>query len=384
MTEHVPAQPAPEETPAPSPAPAHNASTDDLMAAVFDKHVNGDGTIKGEGTEGKEAATDAAPEPEGEQRANDDAPVSEGDEEAGKAADADGAGDAKAAPDDAPAPPAHLPKEIKESWSDIPENIQKVIDRREREFGAKFSELGREIEKVRPISERLNGMIEQYPALRDKTPEELAQGAAELAAVQMELDKNPFETVLRIAQQYNVMPQLQQAFTGQSPTKEQATIHQMQSHIANLERRLQNSDGKQPNINEAVDSRLQEHQAERAVSDFASNAEHFDAVENDLPAFIEIVRSRNPSATMDELLREGYDMAVTALGIGGATALNGGEKDTAKAASNQKPPEEPENSKRTVKAIKAAQLNVKSSASTQRPPKTQDQEMAAVWDKHMA
>lgn len=380
----------PDTTAAPATPPVEEKPSEaDLMGDAYDNLVNKDGTIKDEKPKPapkKEAKAD--PEPPKE-----DKPVESAPKEADKAslegeegADEDESGSSTPSDRSESAPvPAHLPKALKDAWGKMEPDVQKVIEEREREFGTRFSEMGREIEKVKPLSEKLNGMIEQYPALKDRTPEQLAQGATELAAVQMELDKNPLETVLKIAQTYGVIPQLKQAFSGQQPTNEQATIGRLNQQVAQLERQLQNAPNNQPNVDELVDSRFEQRDAEKAVADFAArNEQTYNAVEAVLPQFIEIARNESPNATLSELLQRGHDLAVNAFNVNGAKAPEPGNQDTAKAAPDPSPEAEAKNSKRTVKAIKAASINHKSEASSERPPKTNDELMGDIWDKHHA
>ena len=379
---------APEATPETPPA-ENKPSEADLMGDAYDNLVNKDGTIKEEKPKPapKKEAKAEPEEPPKEEKKTEPAPqeAAEASLEGEEGAEEDEAGSSTPSDRSDSAPvPAHLPKALKDAWSKLEPDVQKVIEEREREFGARFSEMGREIEKVKPLSEKLNGMIEQYPALKDRTPEQLAQGAAELAAVQMELDKNPLDMVLKIAQTYGVIPQLQQAFSGLQPTNEQATIGRLNQQVAQLERQLQNAPNNQPNVDELVDSRFEQRDAEQAIADFAAkNEQTYNAVEAVLPQFIEIARTESPNATPTELLQRGHDLAVNAFNVNGAKSPEPGNQDTAKAAPD--PTEtEAKNSKRTVKAIKAASMNHKSEASSERPPKTNDELMGDIWDKHHA
>lgn len=358
-------------------------SETDLMAEVFDKHIDKDGIIKEEKPAKKEAKAEPEPkEPEKDEKAESAPPKGkEASLEGEEGADEDeGDGSTPADRSESAPAPAHLPKAVKDVWAKLDSDVQKVIEDREREFGAKFGEMGRQIEQVKPLSDKLNGMIEAYPDLKDRTPEQLAQGAAELAAVQMELDKNPVEMVLKIAQTYGVIPQLQQAFSGQQPTNEQATIARLNQQVAQLQRQIQNAPNDQPDIAGMVDIQLQERDAKLAVADFAAkNAQTYGAVENVLPQFIDMARDENPAASFTELLQRGHELAVNAFNVNGATAQEPGKQDTAEAAPD-KPEPAKEHSKRTVKAIKAASLP-KSSGKSEPPPKTDDELMGDAWDR---
>ena len=277
-----------------------------------------------------------------------------------------------------------MPKAIKEGWDDLDDSVKEAIEAHERKNGSKFSELGNKLQKAEPVYNKMQELVNQYPVLADKTPEDLANGAAELAAVQHALENDPLNTVMQIANIYGVGGQLQQIFSGKEPTKDQSTVLQLQSEIASLKNQIKNQQGAQ-NIDSAVDQRLNMRDAQQVLNNFMSTNEYYGDVEHLMPQFIEIVKSQNPHATIEETLSSAYDMAIHASPeIRAKLLATGGKKSTANAALEDNPAAKQINSKRRTKAIKAAKIgSVKSQGSGETPAKTEDELMGEAFDRLM-
>ncbi len=333
-----------------------------LMGDVFDR-VSAENEEPPENTEPTEL--EAAEPVSDEEEAEIETPTEgEGADEAENEVSSTPSGPAEAAP-------SHMPHVIKKHWESLDPEVQAALDAHERKTGAKFSELGAELSRVRPLAQTLDSLIEQHPAFKDHTPETIAKGAAELAAVQVHLDQNPLQAVIDIANTYGVLPQLQQAMSGAKPTDDQSTIMQLNQRIAGLERQLQKGTDS-PDIDNLVDTRLNERDAASVIEKFAAEHEHYEEVEGYLPNFIQIARDTNPGASMYELMETGYDMAVNALPGLRAKLQTTGEQPAVP---------QPNSKQRTVKAAKAAAINVKSNAKGERPIKSQADLMGEAFDR---
>ena len=173
------------------------------MGDMFDRLVTNNGADRGSDgkftSAGAESST-ASAEPA-------DGGVSAGEE---------GAADASAAPvAGETAAPAHMPGAIKSHWANIPEEARAALVAQQTEWDRKFGEIGKQYGAVKPIADKLSEAA-KYPDFAGMTPDQIAQGALELAAVQVNLGKNPVGTIMEIAKHYNVLPQLAQAFQGQA------------------------------------------------------------------------------------------------------------------------------------------------------------------------
>lgn len=278
----------------------------------------------------------------------------------------------EAEPEEAPetAAPAHLPESIKSAWRDMTPAAREAVAKHQAEVDRKFSEQGRVLQAVKPIHDRLSQAVQQHPQFMNMTPAELAEGAVRLAAVQTELDQNPVETILKVAQQYGALDALQARLSGQQPSEQHNYTIQLQQKIAQLEKQV--AQGTDPS---AIDSRISaamaQQEAARTVADFSKGKEHFGAVESKLPSFIAIAREQRPDASPAELLDAAYDMAIHA-----DPDVRAKIAATAKAAATPDP-------QRTDAVRKATNINVKSKSAGKERELSEDERLASTYDRLM-
>ena len=274
--------------------------------------------------------------------------------------------------------PTNMPYSIKQEWDNLSPEVREAITEHENKTGAKMSELGLQISRTKPLSETIDKLIEQHPQFKDSTPEQIAQGAAQLAAVQVQLDQNPLKTIIDIANSYGVLPQLQQSLSGEKPTDDQSTIMQLQQQVAGLERQLQGQVQQPQNLDNLVDQRLNEREAADLINNFAAQNELFTEVEDHIPNFLVTAQAIKPNATQEELLQTAYDMAINAL-----PGIRAREQATEAGVTTPGTAEQPNSKQRTVKAAKAAAINVKSNNRGEPPVKSQKDMMGDAWDRMM-
>lgn len=339
-------------------ADVSDAAADEALGAVWDKATaagveDADEPVS-RGADGRFASSKAAP----------------------GGAEAAGSGqDGSAASLNAPAAvaaPAHMPSSIKAEWDKIPEPARAAIVQHQTEMDRRFSELGRQMQQSKPIVDRLTEATTKFPQFAGMTPDRLAQGAIELAAVQMELQRNPVQTLVEIAKRFNVMGQLQQAMTGQQV--QAADNEVLQREINQLKGML----AQQPtSIEQAISHELELREINSAVSDFAAapeRAPYWPEVEGTLPQFIAMVKEAQPEADFKSVLEAAYDMAINAL----PHVRQRVREDEAQRRLRTDPATDRANA-----AKKAASINVRPSAGKE-APLSEDQAYAAAYDRVMA
>lgn len=269
--------------------------------------------------------------------------------------------------------PAHMPQAIKDQWTNMTPETQRAIAAHQAEIDRKFGEYGRFMGENKPVIDRLATVRQEMPELfQGMSPEQLAQGALELGAVQVNLNRDPVGTILQIAQTYGVVGHLAQAITGQQPTGDQQLVHGLQREIASLKGQLQ-SLGDPAAIDKHINATLAQKDAERIIGDFAKSKPHYAEVEASLPVFIDVALKNKPGASLPEVLDAAYDMAVNA--IPEVREKIRASEAAARATVAKLDP------KRTEAARKAASINVKSNSNGRDKPMSEEEAMGDVFDR---
>lgn len=330
-------------------------SEDAALGAVFDRLVTNNGSDRDEGGKFASPAGQDAAKPEG----------SEAEAEAAKA---------ETVSTETPAP-AHLPQTIKAHWSGMSEDARKAWAAHVSEQDRKFGDLGKQFQAVKPIADRLNEALTKHPDFKGMTPDQLAKGAAELAAVQVAFNKNPVGTLMDLARSANVLPQLAQIFSQgeHKPGDQGQIIAGLEQKIAKLEaehKRASNPDA----IRETVSTTLAEKEAKTTLENWAKAQTFYAEVEADLPHYVaKVIEKSGRERPHTDILSDAYDMAINANPEVRAKV----REAEAKATAAQPDPQ------RAEKARKAASTNVKSSANGRDRTVTEDEAMAAAYDRVM-
>lgn len=347
-------------------------SEDDELGSVYDRLVTNNGADRGEG--GKFTS-----KPDGTVVRSGSQEVTGEEAEAAKALIQQGKADAKPEnaaeqPAEVPPPPAHMPQAIKDSWKDIPESARTAIAAHQAEVDRKFGEVGAQLRAVKPIADRLTAVTQQFPEFQGRTPEQLAQGAAELAAVQVRLEKDPVGTILQIAQHYGALDGIVARLSGQQPSEQAGQVQQLTGTIRELQNKIQELSD--PNrVDQRIAASMAQRDADNIVADFAKGKEFYADVEASLPAFIQMAQqTAGDKASMTDILESAYDMAVNAIPA---------VREKARAAERSKAAQTPD-PKRTEAAKKAASINVKSSSTGKEAAMSDEDAMAAAYDRAMA
>lgn len=350
----------PEATPAPIEAPVDTTDAD--LGAAYDRVVTQNGADRGDG--GKFVS------PNGSQ------PAAEGAETAETGLDEPKAPDPAVA---AVGAPAHLPQAIKAHWDKYGPEAQAAIAAHQTEMDRKFGEVGKQLGQIKPLQDELAMAMERYPDLKGMTPTQLAQSAVRIAAVQMELNRNPVGTLIDIAKQVGALDKLAAVFTGQGGQGEPGqVVASLERKIHELETRLSRA-ADPDSIRETVSTQLDETMAEReartSLKDWSKDQPFYAEVEADLPYYVgKVIAERGRDRPHKDILSDAYDMAINANPEVRAKVRAAEAKATAA----------PTDPKRTEAARKAASINVPSTTSGRERVPSEDELLAAAYDRKMA
>lgn len=359
-------------------------SLDDELGAVWDRiQVNNgsdrgdDGKFKspkGEGIPKAEIKADEKPAKEPSKQAEKPAEAKEGEPEAEKQEEA------KPASVQAP---AHLPQSLKAKWDKFDADTQKDIADYTRERDLKVSQIGRAYEGVKRIGDSIAAAQKELPQLKDMPPERIAKEAMELALVQKQLQADPVRTILQVAQRYGAVDGIRAMLAGEQPSEQSGMQAQLVARINDLEQRL--AEASDPSrVDERVQNTLQQREYSTFVDGLRQSKEHAAAVERILPPLIqdvwrekaekgELDANRDLQSQQREVFEEAYQRACYAI--------------PSVREKVQRPPTEAapvHDLKRSESARRAASINVTSAATGKERTPSEEELMAAVWDRKMA
>lgn len=256
--------------------------------------------------------------------------------------------------------PSELSKPIREAWDKIPPEAQEAIKSSQQDLNRRLSDQGRLIQAIDPIKSELVAITQEMPEFAALTPDKVLGEIRKFRSEVLEpLGRDPVNTILRVAQERGVIPQLQAAFSGQQPTQDMAAFQTLVEQNKALNQRL-----------EQVDTRLNSVEVspiEQSVADFAAKSEHWKEVEQNIPNAIRYVQEATPGISPTDALRQAYEMEVQRIG---------------KAVQETPAPEaevvaDPQH---TEKVLAAKSVNV-SGEPTNPAPLTETQMMSKIWRK---
>jgi hypothetical protein len=347
------------ETEAPAVAAATEAPTetaapdDDALGAIYDRLMSNNGADRGEdgkfvspnGTEqAKEAPHQTIEGGDEETPAEAEAPVSEATVNA----------------------PAHLPQSIKGQWEKMPVEARDAIAQWTAEQDRKFGEQGRALAQYKPLQDAVSEYKEYFDGTKGRY--QPAEAVRYLFNLQRQMDAKPLDTLLEIADTYGLRQHLTQ------PTDSVREISALRQTISELRTELARN-ATPERIEDTVSSVLEKRQVSEAIERFAKEQLFYADVEKDLPDFISIARSKMPDASPLSVLERAYHMAVNA--NDDVRAKKEAAEAKAKAAKSADP-------KRTEAAKRAASINVTSAGTGKQTFKSEEEAMAAAYDRLMA
>ncbi len=333
---------------------APEMTEDQAMDAVWDKMQPDD---EPEPVEGPEEVED----PETAEDVEEDDPESDDDpdEEADDAAEEEG--------DETPAP-TELPKAVREAWKDIPADAREAILSSTRDLNRKLADQGRLVQGIAPIRDSLAKAAQDLPALANMKPEQVASEVMGLARISQDFADKPVETMVSLIKQHGLEEPMRKIFAGQNPGEADMNTNAMVQHIQRLERQLQQV--ADPNyIRSQVEDYTSQTTAERDVTTFAAQAEHWEAVEPHLPAAIQFVQASAPDASPQDVLKRAYDLAVSQF-------VPEAQEAKAPAVEETAPAPDPEKLKA---AQKAKSINVQSTSTGRKRTLSEDELLDQAW-----
>lgn len=282
------------------------------------------------------------------------------------------AAEVEAEPEAAPEPvdpPSDLPASIKAKWGDMPEDVREVVQASHRDLSRKLAEQGRVVSAARPIYDVLVQAAHEIPTIRNMTPQQVAQDVLQMARIQAQVANDPVKTLMGIAAQYGATEGLRAALGGQAAPEAAQMNMALVQEVRQLRAQLQ-----QVATPAAIEARVQEtitgKEVERMVLDYATSKPFWNDAEPIIAQMIPLALQKlGEQASRKDILDAAYDMAIHA-----DPALR------EKVAAAAKAPVQPDPA-RTVAQMRAKSVNV-TSRPGQGKPLTEDQALAAVWDKH--
>lgn len=324
---------------------------DEALGAAFDRLMTNNGSDRGE--DGKFVSTnpDKAASPGGE----------------------DGAGDGDAATvasDTSPAPANW--NGLDDAWKALPADLQAKVKPHFEDLHRRMSDQGRQLASVKPFADHMAQATQAIPTFKGMAPEQVSQKALELAAVAVELKRDPVGTLINIAHSTGQLEALAAKLSGQAMPEGTQQITDLKREIASLKNQLQQA--ADPSQIETQVSRVFEGRAaQEAVNQFASDPANsfFADVEPQMPAFITLAKEAKPGAPIKDVLQTAYDMAINALPEVRAKVQAAVKSAAADPA-------------RTEAAKKAASINVKSNSTGKERVLTEAESLGSAYDRAMA
>lgn len=272
--------------------------------------------------------------------------------------------------------PAHLPQAIKANWDKYGPEGQAAITAHQDAMDRKFGEVGRQLETVKPFADTLSAAMKQIPECASMSPTEMAQAAIHLAVVQSDMNKNPVGTLMQIAEQYGIIPQLQAIMAGQeyTPPANQGTVA-LERQIAELKSQLERNSNPET-IRTEISKTMKEKDAEAVTQKFIAGdgKDYWADVEAKLPTFIKLVLDEGGQKTQEQVLSAAYNMAINAIPEVRAKVRAAEAKATAAGP----------DPKHAEAARKAVSINIKPTANGKDAPLTEEQAIGMAYDRAMA
>lgn len=264
---------------------------------------------------------------------------------------------------------------VKGAWEKTPAEIRAFVAAREQELQGRLSDHGRQLSTVKPIQEVIDRHSHYFDPqkgrkLADGTVVTPAKAIDFLFNAQANLDRAPVESIMAIIDSYGVRDKIAAAF-GHTVQQGESELRQ---EIAGLKTLLATV-GNPASIDDRINQRLQERDQQTTA------AEELTRLSADKPLYSEIPevdmveaihkarRKLGDAASKEAVFGLAYDMAVNAdpdlrakAAAGKPAASNGGAK--------------------VEGARRAAAVNIPSTASGKGRALTEEEELAAVYDRN--
>ncbi len=271
---------------------------------------------------------------------------------------------------DVPLPSSWRGKE--ELWGKIPAELRADLRTHQEELHKTLSQQGQALSAYKPLSDVLTNYKEYFGGeMGNYKPHEAVDY---LFNLQRQMDKDPINTLLQIADTYELRPELTKLFGG-TPAEGGAQNNEaaLLAKIGQLEGTIKRMEDPS-RIDERISQRLNEEkqfgEVDSLVSRISKDMPLYDQIpEPDLVSFIHMAKQKlGGAASQEAVLKRAYDMAVNADPDlrAKAAALN--------AAASEDPA-------RVAAAKRANETNIRSTSTGKHRQLTQEEELGAVYDK---
>lgn len=279
---------------------------------------------------------------------------------------------APAAPEKVEAP-SYLPRDLKEGWEKVPEDMRDTIAKSHLDMTNKLTEQGRMMSGIAPIRDVLVEAAQAMPQMQDMTPQQVAREVFALAKVNNDFKANPAQAAVELIKQRGVQDQVLALLQGQEMPAQSQQVNQLMQTIGNLQNKIEQLSD--PAMRQAeIEQYTTQANAVSAVDQFAQKAEHWDKVVDKMPAAVHLARELTPEASEQDILQSAYDLTVSSLGI--APETKGKAQETVEQAV---PDVDPEKHKAQ---LRAKGVNVKSTPSGKTRQTPLKDKLGAIWDKN--
>lgn len=263
---------------------------------------------------------------------------------------------------------------VKGAWEKTPAEIRAFVAAREQELQGRLSDHGRQLSTVKPIQEVIDRHAHYFDPQKGR---KLADGSVVTPAkaidflfnAQANLDRAPVESIMAIIDSYGVRDKIAAAF-GHTVQQGESELRQ---EIAGLKTLLANV-GNPANIDDRINQKLQERVDQQSAADELSRLSADKPLYSEIPEvdMVEAIhkarRKLGDAASKEAVFGLAYDMAVNA------------DPDLRAKAAAAKPAAT--NDAKVEGARRAAAVNIPSTASGKGRALTEDEELAAVYERN--
>ncbi|TIX12304.1 MAG: hypothetical protein E5V41_24360 [Mesorhizobium sp.] len=264
---------------------------------------------------------------------------------------------------------------VKQAWEKAPAELRSFVAAREQELQQRLSDQGRNASAYKPIQDILDRNGKYFDATTGKkgadgkviTP---AQAIEYLFNVQQSMDQAPVETVMNIVDRYGIRDKIAAVF-GQTVQQGESELRQEIAGLKQMLASVHNS----ANIDDRINQRLQERDATTAAN------EELGRLSADKPLYSEIPEKRMVTFINDAWDRLGATASKEAVfNLAYDMAINADPDLRAKAAAAK--PAAPKDTGKVDAAKRANSVNIPSTASGKVRVLSEDEELAAVYDRN--
>ena len=339
----------------PDPANPFGTQEDAELSAVWDKIERDNGASRGE--DGKFTSANATAEPP--------EPLEGGEGEGAEVA----VEPSTPAVADVPLPSNWNGKE--ELWQKIPADLREPLRAMQEELHQKTTQLGRELSQWKPVGEVIQKYGDYFGGARGNYKP--TEAIDYLFSLQRQMDDNPKETLLQIADTYELRPYLAQLFGGQQGEGGSSVLL---ARIDQLENLLKQANGQKfdPSI---IDQRLEQKLTERQTMSEVEQA--MSRVEDAMPLIKQVDQETLIFFTDKARAKLGETASYEAVyKLAGEMAINADPDLRAKVAAPVAAAQDPA---KVAAAKRANSANLRSTSPDKGRVLSEEEELAQVWEK---